>query len=156
MPISNYWTKLREAFRKQGNLVITLKIELRLLSSCFLFVLSDGSCPPLHNAWETKAAGTFFKEAKYFLKPVFGSPFIFYELCAIRFMWHAVRGLSHEHESYRDLSFFSERLQMNSGLVCTRLFGPHSARVKTQKRSPGKNIDGGIFPSKQETMIRRL
>lgn len=133
MPTGNYWTKLREAFRKQRKLVITLRIELRLLSSCFLFVLSDGICPPLHNARETKAARTSFGEAKYFLKPVFGSLFSSYELCAIRFTWHAMRGLSHEHEIYTDLALFSVKLQTNNGQAHTRLFSPHSATVKLGK-----------------------
>lgn len=133
MPTGNYWTKLREAFRKQRKLVITLRIELRLLSSCFLFVLSDGICPSLHNARETEAARTSFSEAKYFSKPVFGSLFISYELHAIRFTWHAMRGLSHEHEIYIDLALFSVKLQMNNDQVHTRLFSPHSATVKLRK-----------------------
>lgn len=91
--------------------MITIRIELRLLSSCFLFVLSDGICLPLHNARETGAARTCFNEAKYFLKSVFRSLFISYELCATEFTRHAMRGLSHEHESYTDLALFSEKLQ---------------------------------------------
>lgn len=52
-----------------------------------------------------------------------------------------MRGLYPEHESYTDLTLFSEKFQ-NNDLVQTRLFRPHTAGGKTQKRCSGKNIEG--------------
>lgn len=54
-----------------------------------------------------------------------------------------MRGLYPEHESYTDLTLFSEKFQKNNDLVQTRLLRPHTAGGKTQKRRSGKNIEGG-------------
>lgn len=48
------------------------------------------------------------------------------------------------------LTLFSEKLQKNNDLVQTRLFRPHTAGGKTQKRCSGKNIEGGSLHPKRK------
>lgn len=67
-----------------------------------------------------------------------------------RLTWHGMRGWSREHESYTDLTLFSEKLQKNNDLVQTRLFRLHTAGGKTQNRCLGKNIEGGsLHPNRK-------
>lgn len=104
----NFW---RKAFRKEWNLVIDFAVELRFLSSCFLLcyqmTLAFLHTMPGKPRWLAQWSLVLFK-------PVFGNLFVSYEWLVTWFTWHGMRGLSHEHEGYIDLTLHSEKSEITA------------------------------------------